>query len=67
MMSLSAVFQSTATRTLGATDDSDHLPLMAHLDLGQAGFCPLEQDDSGQESIAQPRFLLPMKKEQLLV
>ena len=48
-----------------ATDDSDHLPLMTTLDLGEMIFVPLEQTKTEAQPSA-ARFTLPMKKEQLL-
>ena len=63
----SEIIQGSYTTVLEATDDSDHLPLLARLDLGATGFIPLEKDVATNEvEQVAPKFVLPMKKEQLM-
>ncbi len=57
---------SAVTQVLQATDDSDHLPLLAALDLGATGFIPLGQGVAPQQPEFVPKFALPMKQDQLL-
>ena len=62
----STIYNPSATQALDATDDSDHLPLITQIDLGAIGFIPLECKDFVPQNCNQPRFVMPMKKEQLL-
>ena len=55
------------TEVLQATDDSDHLPLLATLELGKIGFVPpLDLKDGTSQPKPGPKFVYPIQKTQLL-
>ena len=55
------------TTVLEATDDSDHLPLMAAIEVGKIGVVPpLDPEGQNAPAEAPPKFVLPIKKTQLV-
>ena len=55
------------TQILEATDDSDHLPLLATIEVGKVGFIPpLDIEEQPAEAITAPKFVQPIKPSQLL-
>ena len=63
----SHICDPASTEVLHATDDSDHLPITAQIDLGAIGFIPVEHDASVPQLCNHPRFTMPTKKDQLLM